>query len=174
MLVYIVPTYDCNLNCNGCYAQKYKIQFDGYLSWEDFIKIYTKFKNCDKFAFIGGEPAKCKFINEAILYLKNKGKKVIVFTNATMPIHVKPTNIVVNGTNLFNNSIKHQIIERIESYRSQGSKITLRFNIDDQFTEEMTKEAVSISKEQADSVSISILFPAKLSRNLGDSVYFPL
>jgi len=118
--------------------------------------------------------AKWKFINEAILYLKNKGKKVIVFTNATMPIHVKPTNIVVNGTNLFNNSIKHQIIERIESYRSQGSKITLRFNIDDQFTEEMTKEAVSISKEQADSVSISILFPAKLSRNLGDSVYFPL
>ena len=172
MQIYIVPTYECNLSCTGCYSKKNKMDFDDYLSWENFIKIFNKYKDeCTKFAFIGGEPAKWKFINEAVLYLKNKRKKVIIFTNGTIPIYTKPTNVIVNGTNLFNSAIRNTIIEQIKSYKNQRVKTTLRFNVNDHFTDKMIKEAVEISKEYANSVSVSILFPAEFTKNLGDLVY---
>ena len=172
MQIYIVPTYECNLSCSGCYSKKNKTDFDSYLSWVNFIQIYNKFKDeCNKFAFIGGEPAKWKFINEAVLFLKNKGKKVIIFTNGTIPIYTKPTNVIVNGTNLFDLNIRNTIIEQIKAYKNQRVKITLRFNVHDSFSNENIKEAVEISKEYADSVSVSILFPVEFTKSLGNLVY---
>lgn len=172
MHVYIVPTYECNLDCNRCYSKKFLEEFDQYLSWECFIHIFTLFrKECNSFSFIGGEPAKWKFINEAILFLKNKKKKVTVFTNCTIPIQARPTNMVVNGTNIFIKDLSNTIIKQLQQYKYQGIKICLRFNIDDQFTDAMINNAVAISRNFANSVSVSILFPAKFTRTIGNSVY---
>ena len=59
MQIYIVPTYDCNLNCDNCYSKKYLGDFPDYLSWKNFIKLFNLFRDKYKnFAFIGGEPTR--------------------------------------------------------------------------------------------------------------------
>src|SRR5659263_38038 len=68
--IYIIPTYNCNLECSKCYSKKYKEDFTNNLTWMKFVEIFKVFRSKYKnFAFIGGEPTKWKFINESILFL---------------------------------------------------------------------------------------------------------
>lgn len=170
--LYVVPTYNCNLECNKCYSKKYLNDFQDDLSWKDFIKTVQYFKGkYDNYAFIGGEPATWKFINEAILYLKNKRKKVSVFTNGTIQINVVPNNIILNGNNLFNTEINDEIINNLRYYKKNNGKITLRFNINELFSDTDIMSAVSLSKKYSDSVSLSILYPITMWKGLGGKIY---
>jgi len=158
--IYVIPTYNCNLECNKCYSKKYKEDFPNYLSWTKFIEIFKFFKSkYNNFAFIGGEPTKWKFINESILFLHNKNKKVSIFTNGTIPLKVIPDYLIINGNNIFNPKLKEGIIQNLSFYKMKRVKIRLRFNIDGNFEKENIHEAILLSKEFADSVSISILYP---------------
>jgi MoaA/NifB/PqqE/SkfB family radical SAM enzyme len=172
MQIYIVPTYDCNLDCKNCYSKKYLGDFPDYLSWENFVKIFNHCKdNYRNFAFIGGEPTKWKFINEAILFLINKNKNVSIFTNGTIPLSVSPNNLIINGNNIINSEVKNTIIKNLSIYKENKTKIRLRFNIDETFDKDYINEAVSLSSQYANSVSISMLYPIKYSKQLGKIVF---
>lgn len=172
MQIYIVPTYDCNLNCDNCYSKKYLGDFPDYLSWKNFIKLFNLFRDKYKnFAFIGGEPTRWKFINESILFLNNKNKNVSIFTNGTVPLKVIPNNLIINGGNIFNSKLKNVIIENLSFYKENKTNIRLRFNIDENFDESRIKEAVVLSSLYAKSVSLSMLYPIKYSKQLGKIIF---
>jgi len=170
--IYIIPTYSCNLKCKKCYSEKYLEDFPDYLSWAKFIDLYklfgTKYNN---FAFIGGEPTKWKFINESILFLHNKNKYVNIFTNGIIPLQVVPNNVIINANNIFNLELKESIIRNILYYKRNRAKIRLRFNIGDDFKSEHVDEAILLSNNYADSVSISVLYPMTNSESLGNKIY---
>lgn len=172
MQIYIIPTYSCNLKCKKCYSEKYLEDFPDYLSWAKFIDIFKllgiKYNN---FAFIGGEPTKWKFINESILFLHNKNKHVSIFTNGIIPLQVAPDNLIINGNNIFDSKLKDTIIRNILYYKSNKTKIRLRFNIGDDFSDKCVDKAVSLSKHFADSVSLSILYPIDNSDTSGNKIY---
>lgn len=160
MQIYVIPTYNCNLECDKCYSKKYKEDFPNYLSWTNFVEIFNLFKSkYNNFAFIGGEPTKWKFINESILFLHDRNKKVSIFTNGIIPLNVIPDNLIINGNNILNPKLKDTIIQNLIFYKKKRAKIRLRFNIDRMFEKENVHEAILLSKEFADSVSISILYP---------------
>lgn len=146
--------------------------FPGYLAWGNFIEIYNKFKvQTDKVLFIGGEATRWKFINEAILFLKNKNKKISLFSNGIEIINAVPDNVIINGTNLFNTEHKSTILKNISLYKEKNVKIVLRFNISEHF-DGYVQEAIKVTKEYADSVSISILYPVKNNnKSVGELVY---
>lgn len=170
--IYIVPTYNCNLECKKCYSKKYLEEFPSYLSWTKFVNIFKIFKSkYNNFAFIGGEPTKWKFINESILFLHNKNKYVSIFTNGTIPLKVIPNNIIINGNNSYNPELKDNIICNLSFYKKNRAKIRLRFNIDETFDNEYIHEAISLSKRFADSVSISILYPMDNSIDYGKIIF---
>ena len=124
--LYIVPTYKCNLACNQCYSKKYLPEFETYLSWTNFINIFEMFRsNAKSFIFIGGEPSLWKFINESILFLKNKNKRVSIFTNGTILLRVMPDNLIVNGTNLLNRVERDRILYNLAIYKENGINIKL-------------------------------------------------
>lgn len=170
--IYIVPTYECNLSCKNCYSKKYLLQFPDYLSWEGFIGIYEFFKRqTNSISFIGGEPTKWKFINEAILFLRNKNKKVTLFSNGSIIPSVMPDNLILNGNNLFDSDLGSNILANLEIYKNNNVKIRLRFNIDELFTDNRIKEAIKFTKQYANSVSLSILFPTNYDKKIGQSVF---
>lgn len=170
--IYIVPTYKCNLKCKNCYSRKYLGEFPDHLSWAKFIEIFTFFKDkYHNFAFIGGEPTKWKFINESILFLNNKNKYVSIFTNGTLSLNAMPNNLILNGNNLFNPKLKDKIIKNLLRYKENNVKIRLRFNIDEDFSKDNSQEAVSLSVEYANSVSLSLLYPIIYSKHLGDIIF---
>ena len=172
MQIYIVPTYNCNINCRKCYSEKYIEDYPNYLAWNKFIAIFKYFQaNCRVFSFIGGEPAKWKFINESILYLKNKNKFVNIFTNGIIPLNVMPTNIIVNGNNIFSLKWEQKIIQNLSYYKKNGVKLRLRFNIDDTYNKGKICNAVKLSKQFADSVSVSILYPIEKGIDYGKKIY---
>jgi MoaA/NifB/PqqE/SkfB family radical SAM enzyme len=170
--LYIIPTYNCNLECDKCYSKKYKEDFTNYLSWTKFVEIFKFFEsNYKNFAIIGGEPTKWKFINESILFLHNRNKNVAIFTNATIPLKVIPNNLIINGNNIFNPELKDSIIRNLTFYRKKGVKIRLRFNIDEKFEKENIQEAILLSEQFADSVSISILYPIDNGIDYGNIIF---
>jgi len=170
--IYIVPTYDCNLSCAKCYSKKYSTEFPNYLSWDKFIAIFRFFESrYNNFSFIGGEPTKWKFINESILFLHNKDKYVNVFTNGIIPLKVIPDNLVINGNNLFNSELKNRIFWNLSFYKKNKAKLRLRFNISEIFKEENIKKAVLLSKQFADSVSISIMYPIENGIDYGKIIF---
>ena len=170
--IYIVPTYNCNLECKKCYSKKYLEDFPNYLSWAKFINIFNFLgSRYNNFAFIGGEPTKWKFINESILFLHNKNKYVNIFTNGTIPLKVIPNNLIINGNNIFNPKLKDNIIWNLSFYKKNRAKIRLRFNIDEEFGKEYIHEAISLSKQFADSVSISILYPIDNGKDYGEIIF---
>jgi len=137
-----------------------------------FVEIFKVFRSKYKnFAFIGGEPTKWKFINESILFLHNRNKNVAIFTNGTILLNVIPNNLIINGNNIFNSKLKDNIIWNISFYKKKGAKIRLRFNIDENFEKENIHEAFLLSKEFADSVSISILYPMDNSIDYGKIIF---
>lgn len=172
MNLYVIPTYECNLNCKSCYARKFQVMFPDYLTWEQFICIYEKFKNnTNRFLFIGGEVTKWKFIDEAILFLKNKNKKVTIFSNAVKMVNTMPDNIIINGSNLFDNEHSGYIIKNIEAYKKNKVRVTLRFNINESF-KNYIQESIEIAKKYADSVSLSVLYPINnYSKSIGELIY---
>lgn len=172
MQIYIVPTYDCNLECKKCYSEKYLKEFPNYLSWTKFVDVFKLLMSrYNTFAFIGGEPTKWKFINESILFLHNKNKYVNIFTNGIIPLKVIPDNLIINGNNIFNPELKDDIIRNLSFYKDNNAKIRLRFNIYPTFDKESIHEAVSLSKKFADSVSISILYPMDNKNDYGNIIY---
>jgi len=172
MQIYIVPTYNCNLKCYKCYSEKNLKEYPNYLSWTKFISIIKYFKTrSNRFSFIGGEPTKWKFINESILYLKNKNKNVNIFTNGIIPLRVMPNNIIVNGNNILNSKWEQKIIQNLSYYKKNGVKLRLRFNIDDTFNKGKIHNAVKLSKQFADSVSVSILYPIERGIDYGKNIY---
>ena len=172
MQIYIVPTYNCNLNCQKCYSEKFISDYPNYLTWTKFIAIIKYFQAKTKvFSFIGGEPTKWKFINESILYLKNKNKFVNIFTNGIIPLIVMPNNIIVNGNNIFSSKWEQKIIQNLSYYKKNGVKLRLRFNIDDTFNKGKIHNAVNLSKQFADSVSVSILYPIEKGIDYGKNIY---
>ena len=160
------------MSCNKCYSQKYVDKFPNYLSWDKFINIYKffalKYKN---FSFIGGEPTKWKFINESILFLHNKKKFVSIFTNGTIPLNVIPNNLIINGNNIFNLEFRKKIILNLSFYKKKRVKIRIRFNIDNSFRKEKIHKVVNLSKQFADSVSISILYPIENGIDYGKIIF---
>ena len=122
------------------------------------------------FIFICGEPSIWKFINESILFLKNKNKRVSIFTNGTIVLRVMPDNLIVNGTNLLNKAERNQILNSLAIYKENGINIKLRFNIDSS-VENKVEEITKVAKQYAKSVSLSILYPSKLDKKLGTTVY---
>lgn len=172
ILLYIIPTYECNLNCKSCYAQKYKDVYKECLTWGKFVGIYNKFSDTvDRVAFIGGEAIKWKFIDEAILFLKNKNIKVSLFSNGIEIPKVMPDHVILNASDFLFGVHSEIIAHNIDRYKSQRVKVTLRFNIDNNFENHIIK-AISISKRYADFVSISPLFPVKYHDMLiGNSIY---
>lgn len=172
LLLYIIPTYICNLDCKKCYSKKYLEEYPNYLSWTKFINIYKFFNSkYNHFAFIGGEPTKWKFINESILFLHNKNKYVSIFTNGIIPLNVVPDNLIITGNNIFNPELKDNIIYNLLFYKENGAKIRLRFNIDTTFENEHLHEAISLSRQFADFVSISILYPMDNSHDYGNIIF---
>jgi len=170
--LYIVPTYECNLACTQCYSKKYLPEYPAYLSWTNFINIYDMFKaNAKSFLFIGGEPSMWKFINESILFLKNKDKNVSIFSNGTILLGVMPDNLIINGTNLLSKTERNRILSNLAIYRDNGVNIKLRFNIDSTMKNQ-AEEIVKVAKQYTKSVSLSILYPSILDRQLGRTVYY--
>jgi len=169
--LYIVPTYECNLACTQCYSKKYLPEYPAYLSWTNFINIYDMFKvNAKSFLFIGGEPSLWKFINESILFLQNKNKKVSVFSNGTILLGVMPDDLIINGTNLLRETERNRILSSLAIYRANGVNIKLRFNIDSTMKNQVG-EIIKVAKQYAKSVSLSILYPSTLDKQLGETVY---
>jgi len=172
MQIYIVPTYNCNLSCKKCYSKRYSEEFPDYLSWNKFISIFKLFNsNYNRFSFIGGEPTKWKFINEAILFLHNKNKYVSIFTNGTVLLGVIPNNLILNGNIFFNAELRKKIIRNLSIYKKNRIRIRLRFNVDENFKKKNIYEAVMLSKQFADSVSISILYPIENEINYGKKIF---
>ena len=172
MQIYIVPTYSCNLGCKKCYSKRYLTEFPNYLSWIKFISIFKFFElSYNNFAFIGGEPTIWKFINESILFLRNKNKHVNVFTNGIIPLNAIPNRLIINGNNIFNPELKNKIFRNLSFYKRKRAKIHLRFNISTIFSEENIQEAVKASKQFADSVSISILYPIENEVDYGKIIF---
>ncbi len=172
MLIYIIPTYECGLNCKSCYSQKYKEIYSECLTWEMFISIYNRFEGkLNRVAFIGGEAIKWKFINEAILFLSNKGIKVSVFTNGMDISRTMPDHVIINANNLLTEFHSDLMINSIEQYKVNRVKVTLRFNIDKSF-EKYIGNAIVVSKKYADFVSLSPLFPVKYSeKKVGSNLF---
>ena len=171
MLTYLVPTYRCNTKCRHCYSDKYASEFHIDLDWSTFNGIYRYLDDkCDRYCFIGGEPTLWKFINEAILVLKNKGKRVSVFTNGICSLRVPTDNVIVNANSLLESTVRTTILQNIESYRKR-SKLTLRFNIGSDFSRCDVENAVSICKKYADTVSISLLFPIVPHSSTGEMIF---
>ena len=171
MQLYIVPTYQCNLACSQCYSKKYLPEYPAYLSWSNFISVYNMFDAYVRsFLFIGGEPSMWKFINESILFLHNKNKRVGVFSNGTIVLGVMPDNMIINGTNLLSKTERSRILRNLAIYRGNGVNIKLRFNIDSTMKGQ-TDEIITIAKQYAKSVSLSILYPSLLNRQLGTTLY---
>jgi len=143
-----------------------------YLSWDKFIDIFRFFElRYNNFSFIGGEPTIWKFINESILFLQNKDKYVNIFTNGIIPLNVIPNNLIINGNNIFNPELKNTIIGNLSFYKNNRAKIRLRFNITENFKKENIQEAVKLSKQFADSISISILYPIENGINYGKIIF---
>lgn len=173
MQLYIIPTYECNLNCLNCYSKKYCNKFQNiYLSWSNFISLFKRFKSSyNNYSFIGGEPTLWKFINEAILFLQNKRKIVNIFTNGVICLSVFPNNIILNGNNLFDHKLKKKILQNLEIYQSSGLKIRIRFNIDRNFTINRIDDAIQFSVEYADSISLAISYPIETGIEYGRILY---
>jgi len=112
-----------------------------------------------------------KFINESILFLHNKNKYVSIFTNGTIPLKVMPNNLIINGNNIFDPKLRKNIIWNLSSYKKNRVKIRLRFNINNSFEKEKIRDVVMFSKQFADSVSISILYPIENGINYGKIIY---
>ena len=124
MQIYIVPTYNCNLECRKCYSKKYQKEFPNYLSWTKFVDISIFFRiQYNNFAFIGGEPTKWKFINESILFLHNKNKYVSIFTNGIIPLKIIPDSLIINGNNIFNPNLRGDIISNLSFYVSTSKSM---------------------------------------------------
>lgn len=158
--------------CKKCYSQKYLTEFPNYLSWDKFIAIFKFFKlRYNNFAFIGGEPTIWKFINESILFLQNKNKHVNIFTNGIIPLKAIPNKLIINGNNIFIPELRNKIIRNLSLYKRKRAKIHLRFNISAIFSEENIQEAVMLSKQFADSVSISILYPIENGIDYGKIIF---
>lgn len=172
MQIYIIPTYDCNLNCESCYAKKYQKMYPNNLSWKDFICIYDKFKyDTNNISFIGGEVTKWKFITEAILFLKNKNKNVTLFSNGLEMINAMPNNVIINGSNLFDGKYSSTILKNVESYKKNNVKVTIRFNVGENFGSYI-QDAIRIAEKYGDLVSISALYPVnKKSENIGKFIF---
>ena len=105
------------------------------------------------------------------MFLHNKNKFVSVFTNGIIPLQVIPNNLIINGNNIFDIELKDTIIRNILYYKKNKSKIRLRFNIGDNFTDKHIDEAISLSNNFADSVSISIQYPMDNGNTLGNKIY---
>ena len=173
MQIYLIPTYECELACPSCYSKKYQEKYPNYLSWVDFVNIFSCFKDeCKGFSFIGGEPTKWKFINEALIFLNNKGLKTTLFTNATRLPTFMPDYVTVNGSTIvFTPDLKERVLRNISVYRTNNVKTRLRFNISQNLPKPQIGEIIRISREYADSVSLSILYPAIFNRKLGELVF---
>ena len=172
MQIYIVTTYDSNLECKKCYSKKYQKEFPNYLSWTKFVGILNFFgTGYNNFALIGGEPTKWKFINESILFLHNKNKYVSIFTNGIIPLKIIPDSLIINSNNIFNPNLRGGIISNLSFYKNNRAKIRLRFNIGVEFKNEYIHDAISLSKQFADSVSISILYPMDDNTDYGKIIF---
>lgn len=170
--VYIVPTYDCDLKCPNCYSKKYKNQYPSYLSWIDFVKAFDFFKFKTKnVSFIGGEPTKWKFINEALMYLEDRNFITGIFTNCLKATRYRPRYVIVNGTNLLDDEFKSLIVKNIRNYMRNGVKIRLRFNLSQGITNTNISEMISLSKKYANSVSLSLQFPTPFNQEIGEVFY---
>lgn len=171
MPAYIAPTYRCNLKCEHCYSAKYASEFPYDLDWPAFIDVCKSLIwRYSRFCIIGGEPSQWKFINEAILVLKNKSKLVSVFTNGIKPLRVFPNSLFINASAFWNDSLQSTFLKNLQKYKHK-SRITLRFNIGEEFTKLNIDDAVSLACRYANSVSLSCLFPAKPQTDIGDMIY---
>ncbi|GAG38684.1 unnamed protein product, partial [marine sediment metagenome] len=103
--------------------------------------------------------------------MHNKDKYVNVFTNGVIPLKVIPNNLIINGNNIFNPELKNNIIWNLSFYKKNKAKIRLRFNITEIFKEENIQEAVMLSKQFADSVSISISYPIEKGIDYGKIIF---
>ena len=111
-----------------------------------------------------------KFINESILFLKNKNKKVSIFSNGTKLLRVMPDNLIINGTNLLSMSDRNRILNNLTIYKENKVNIKLRFNITTTIKDH-TDEIIRFAKQYATSVSLSILYPPTLDKQLGRTLY---
>lgn len=172
MILYIIPTYTCNLSCKSCYSKKYNDLYPEHMSWENFIAIYNKFSvRLQYVIFIGGEATNWKFINEAILFLKNKKVKTALITNGTKRPDVMPNSVTVNANNILIGSDSKIILENLNFYKMRGVSISLRYNIDSQFHKYL-HDATQYGINYAHSISLSVLYPLQDNRLIvGDTLY---
>lgn len=126
--------------------------------------------NVKSFIFIGGEPSLWKFMNESVLFLKNKDKIVSIFSNGTILLGAMPDNVIINGSNLLKKTERNRMLSNLTIYRENGVNIILRFNIDGTMKNRVD-EIVEVAKQYAKAVSLSILYPFKLDNQLGGTVY---
>ncbi len=170
--VYIVPTFACQFSCKSCYGNKYIGQFPGYLSWKNFLNIYSLFgKRAGSFVIAGGEPATWKFLREAIIFLRNQGKQVTVFTNGINYIDVPPDFLMLNGSTLLNRATRADVADNIEQYIRRSVGIKLRFNVDEAWSADDTDVALTYGKTFSVPVSLSLRYPIDKNKLLGTSTY---
>lgn len=124
----------------------------------------------NRFCIIGGEPTQWKFINEAILVLKNKNKYVSVFTNGITPLGAFPNSLFINASSFWSDTLQSIFLKNLQKYKHK-SRIVLRFNIGEEFTKLNIEDAVSLACKYANSVSLSCRFPAKPMPNIGNIIY---
>lgn len=168
--VHIVPSYKCNLNCDYCYAKKYITEY-GDLSWDDFLD-YTKLllrNNIQSVNFIGGEPTIWPYIDQAIKLLQSMGIYVGVLTNAILHTNVLPYFVTVNGNNIID-TLEDKIVQNLKWYKKNGVKITLRFNLSKEDSDELLQHRLGLIQNYADFVSIAPIVPYKLERALGKKI----
>jgi MoaA/NifB/PqqE/SkfB family radical SAM enzyme len=168
---YIAPTYRCNLKCEHCYSARYASEFPHDLDWPSFINVCKSLiGRYSGFCIIGGEPTQWKFINEAILVLKNKNKRVSVFTNCIKPLRVYPDSLFINASAFWNDSLQSTFLSNLQRYKHK-SRIILRFNIGEECTKLNIEDAVWLACKYASSVSLACLFPTKIQTDLGVMIY---
>ena len=119
----------CNLSCKDCYIES-SPRNDRllYLSHEDVCKylneIETSNINCKSIGITGGEPFMNKEIIKIISTCLNKGRELLILTNAMQPLQNKKCmllNFQKNKNLKFRVSLDHYTKEKHEKIRGKNS-----------------------------------------------------
>jgi len=171
--VHIVPTFACNLSCSFCYASKYIGKYPT-LSWARYKKTLDLLvkNNIRKVLFIGGEPSIWPHIEAAIEAAQDLGMEVVLLTNAVKKVNVpRPHSVYVNGSNLLIDRLRPGILDNLDQYRSEGKRVTIRYNISTEDDLPRIKQYAAWAKEHAHSVSFAPTVPFALDKQLGKLLY---
>jgi len=172
MRVHIVPSYQCNLNCEYCYAEPFQKTFSHSLGMEQFVALISRLMHYDltSVSFLGGEPTLWPHLSDGMSYLKKLGVKRLLYTNGLI-LNGIPDMVIVNITDWKRSGINGKTLTHLQRYANDNSVVIFRINLQKGDSDTYTNEILTAAKTVQAKFSIGVLDAEPYDVNYGHQIF---